>query len=199
MYVYSMQDGFWEWDDEKAARSEREHGVSFLEAQSVFLDPNRIEFVDEDHSEDEGRFAVIGFSRNGRLLIVVFTPRGRDFASSPRAWRNRMNRSFMNNSNPQWKLSPKSKRVPKEHRRQLPPEAFEERNTKVRITSYIDLDVLEYFKQRAAEMSVPYQTLINRELRRTMDAGKALGGQSVTEKLLQARTLVDDAIRSSST
>ena len=72
-----MQDAFWEWDDDKAERNAAEHdGVTFMEAQSVFQDPERVELYDEEHSEEEGRFAAIGFSSKGRLLLVVFTPRG---------------------------------------------------------------------------------------------------------------------------
>ena len=71
-----MQDAFFEWDDDKAASNLAEHDVSFEEARAVFGDSARVEFYDEEHSEDEGRFAVIGFSSKGRLLFVVFTPRG---------------------------------------------------------------------------------------------------------------------------
>ena len=72
-----MQDAFWEWDDHKAERNAGDHdGVTFTEAQSVFQDPERVELYDEAHSEEEGRFAAIGFSSKGRLLLVVFTPRG---------------------------------------------------------------------------------------------------------------------------
>jgi len=70
-----MQYGFFEWDDEKAEQNAREHHVTFFEATDVFYDPARIEFYDEEHSEEEGRYAGIGFSRKGRLLFVVFTPR----------------------------------------------------------------------------------------------------------------------------
>jgi uncharacterized protein (DUF4415 family) len=44
---------------------------------------------------------------------------------------------------------------------------------KVRVTMYLDADVLEYFKDRAARPhAAPYQTQINAELRRIME-GKA--------------------------
>ena len=71
-----MQDALWEWDDDKAERNAREHGVTFEEARTVFQDPRCVEFYDEAHSEDEGRYAAIGFSKQGRLLLVVFAPRG---------------------------------------------------------------------------------------------------------------------------
>lgn len=75
--MYIVHDSWFEWDDDKAAANEQLHdGVSFHEARAVFADPARVELYDEAHSEDEGRWAVIGFSRKGRLLFVVFTTRG---------------------------------------------------------------------------------------------------------------------------
>ena len=44
------------------------------------------------------------------------------------------------------------------------------REAKVKISLYIDGDVLEYFKKRAAQPhAAPYQTQINNELRRIME------------------------------
>jgi uncharacterized protein (DUF4415 family) len=43
---------------------------------------------------------------------------------------------------------------------------------KVRVTMYLDADVLEYFKGRAAQPNAaPYQTQINSELRAVMERG----------------------------
>ncbi len=39
---------------------------------------------------------------------------------------------------------------------------------KVRITTYIDSDVLEKIKAKATRIGVPYQTLLNSELRQLM-------------------------------
>jgi uncharacterized protein (DUF4415 family) len=44
------------------------------------------------------------------------------------------------------------------------------KNVKVRVTLYLDGDVVEYFKRRASEPNAaPYQTQINSELRRIME------------------------------
>jgi uncharacterized protein (DUF4415 family) len=92
--------------------------------------------------------------------------------------------------------TPKRLRVlPRDRRRRMPPEAFEDRNTKVRITMHVDLDVLNYFKARAAKTLAPYQSLINAELRRIMEADQVDDPASVTRKLKEARTLIDTAIR----
>lgn len=44
------------------------------------------------------------------------------------------------------------------------------RNTKIRVTIYLDSDLLHYFKERAAQPNAaPYQTQINQELRAIME------------------------------
>jgi uncharacterized DUF497 family protein len=70
-----MEDADFEWDDDKAKRNENDHRVSFEETRGTFLDSNRVELFDEGHSEDEARYSVIGFSKQGRLLFVSFTIR----------------------------------------------------------------------------------------------------------------------------
>ncbi|MCE7984670.1 MAG: hypothetical protein DYG89_26155 [Caldilinea sp. CFX5] len=48
------------------------------------------------------------------------------------------------------------------------------RRTKIRVTLYLDKDVLYYFKERAAQPNAaPYQTQINQELRTVMERDSA--------------------------
>ncbi len=62
-------------------------------------------------------------------------------------------------------------------------EALNPSNTKVQITMKIDLDVLNYFKERASEPNTaPYQTQINNELRATMENSKKTKVQSKRAK-----------------
>ena len=68
----------YEWDAAKAAANKRKHGVSFEEAQTVFLDPFAETFDDPDHSADERRFITIGASTRQRLLFVAHADRGVD-------------------------------------------------------------------------------------------------------------------------
>jgi uncharacterized DUF497 family protein len=60
-----------QWDPRKAAANLRKHGVSFIEAESVFLDEHGLLLDDPEHSEAEDRFILLGSSAGGRLLIVV--------------------------------------------------------------------------------------------------------------------------------
>ena len=48
----------------------QKHGVSFEEAQTVFLDEKAVRYFDPDHSEDEDRFLMLGMSFRLRVLVV---------------------------------------------------------------------------------------------------------------------------------
>lgn len=63
------------WDPDKAQANVRDHGVTFEEAETVFGDPLSFTFPDPDHSVGEQRSIDIGWSRQGRLLVVVYTER----------------------------------------------------------------------------------------------------------------------------
>ena len=65
-----------EWDDDKAKKNLKKHGVSFEEASSVFGDPLALTIPDPLHSVEEDRFITLGESHRRRLLVVVFTDRG---------------------------------------------------------------------------------------------------------------------------
>jgi len=58
------------WDSRKNATNTRKHGVSFVEAQTVFYDEYAIRYFDPDHSEDEDRFLMLEMSSRLRVLIV---------------------------------------------------------------------------------------------------------------------------------
>ena len=64
-----------EWNEEKAESNLKKHGVSFEEASTIFGDLSAKMFYDEEHSFDEIREFVIGYSEMNRLLIVHFTER----------------------------------------------------------------------------------------------------------------------------
>ncbi len=59
-----------EWDDRKNTQNRRKHGVSFEEAQTVFLDEQALLVADPDHSEHEERFILLGLSSALRTLVV---------------------------------------------------------------------------------------------------------------------------------
>lgn len=50
----------------------------------------------------------------------------------------------------------------------LSSDEFEKKNVKIRITTFIDLDILEKLKEEAALSGKKYQTLLNEKLREFM-------------------------------
>jgi uncharacterized protein len=62
-----------DWDPAKAAANRVKHGVSFLSAMTVFLDPLARSRLDEDNSRDETRWVTLGETSDGLLLVVVHT------------------------------------------------------------------------------------------------------------------------------
>ena len=59
-----------EWDDKKDKTNKRQHGVSFEEARTAFYDENAIQYFDPDHSDEEGRFILLGISFKLKILVV---------------------------------------------------------------------------------------------------------------------------------
>jgi len=59
------------WDPRKASTNASKHGVTFEEAQTVFLDAQALVIADPDHSQDEERFILMGLSAAERVLVVV--------------------------------------------------------------------------------------------------------------------------------
>ena len=56
-----------EWDDAKAKSNFAKHGVDFMDAMSVLLDPLTMTRFDEEHSDDEERWISLGRAANGVL------------------------------------------------------------------------------------------------------------------------------------
>jgi hypothetical protein len=64
-----------EWDPAKAERNAKEHGVTFEQAATVFLDANLLSQIDEEHGEGEERWVSLGLDKSARLLVVCHTYR----------------------------------------------------------------------------------------------------------------------------
>jgi len=67
-----------QWDEQKNQINQQKHGISFAEAESVFFDDYALQFWDEEHSQDEERFLLLGRSHQMRILIVVHCFREED-------------------------------------------------------------------------------------------------------------------------
>ena len=67
-----------EWDENKNSTNKTKHGISFEEAKTVFYDENALVIDDPEHSDDEDRFIILGFSNQVRLLVVCHCYREAD-------------------------------------------------------------------------------------------------------------------------
>lgn len=95
----------------------------------------------------------------------------------------------------EFKLTSKARVVPRSERHQVSPDAMEPRNTKVRVSIYLDLDVLNFFKALAEKPeALPYQTQINAALRNIAETETARVDDAANH-LRQAKGLIDAAIR----
>jgi len=65
-----VQDLRFDWDQRKNVHNQRKHGVSFEEAETVFLDDQAVLLDDPDHSSREDRFILLGLSAAVRVLVV---------------------------------------------------------------------------------------------------------------------------------
>jgi uncharacterized DUF497 family protein len=63
-----------EWDKGNIGKNKKRK-VGDSEAEEVFFDRNKIVFKDALHSGKELRFILIGKTKKGRLLYLVFTKR----------------------------------------------------------------------------------------------------------------------------
>lgn len=64
-----------EWDPLKEQVNIEKHRVSFVDAGYVFADPWQLNLFDEEHSDNEERWVVIGMIPNSAVLLVVHTYR----------------------------------------------------------------------------------------------------------------------------
>lgn len=70
-----LRDIEFDWNPDKANLNVKLHHVTFQEAATVFDDLYACIVDDEDHSAEEHREIIVGYSERNRLLFVSFTVR----------------------------------------------------------------------------------------------------------------------------
>lgn len=73
-----MDDLKFEWDENKNRINPQKHKISFEEAQTVFYDEEALVIDDPEHSREEERFIILGFSKKANLLVVCHCYRAAD-------------------------------------------------------------------------------------------------------------------------
>ena len=66
-----------EWDVNNVIKNKIKHNVDYKEIEEIFNDRNAIFTEDIKHSVKEKRWSLLGKTKNGRLLIIFFTTRGK--------------------------------------------------------------------------------------------------------------------------
>lgn len=66
-----------EWDDGNSSKSWLKHTVAPYESEQVFYNRPLLLLHDEKHSTAEQRYAAMGKTDAGRLLLIVWTYRNR--------------------------------------------------------------------------------------------------------------------------
>lgn len=64
-----------EWDENKNRANIKKHGIDFHDACYVFADRFALNMPDDEHSDNEERWLLLGASPNGKILLVVHTER----------------------------------------------------------------------------------------------------------------------------
>ena len=68
--MFELDGLLFDWDKNKNLSNIRKHGVSFKVAATAFFDPQAQRLDDFEHSWDEDRFVLIGYSDDYQLLTV---------------------------------------------------------------------------------------------------------------------------------
>jgi uncharacterized DUF497 family protein len=74
------------WDPEKAEANQAAHGVSFAEAATVLEDEWALTREDPDAIAEQ-RFATLGVSSEGKLLVVIYASREPEIIRIVSAWK----------------------------------------------------------------------------------------------------------------
>lgn len=73
-----MEEISFEWDENKNEINKAKHNISFEEAETVFYDEDALIISDPEHSQEEERFIILGFSQRANLLVVCHCYRSAD-------------------------------------------------------------------------------------------------------------------------
>jgi uncharacterized protein (DUF4415 family) len=92
------------------------------------------------------------------------------------------------------RLSPKARILEKHEMHRIRADALEPRNIKVRVTMYLDLDIVEFFKE-LSEKGARYQTQINAVLREVMEKSTSAESKNPASDLRHAQRLITEALR----
>ena len=87
-----------EWDEGNSEKNRIKHHVENWECEQIFFNDPLIILDDHRHSIHEKRFAAFGRTDLGRVLVVIFTMRGKLIRVISARDMNRRERNFYENN-----------------------------------------------------------------------------------------------------
>ncbi len=77
-WILAQNEFRYEWDEGNETKSLKKHGITCIEAEEVFEQNEAIRILGEQVSPsvDEPRFGLLGVTKSGRHVFVVFAIRG---------------------------------------------------------------------------------------------------------------------------
>jgi uncharacterized DUF497 family protein len=169
-----------EFNPDKARSNLKKRKVSFAHAEQVFRYPMALTIEDPD-SEGEVRFVTLGMDALGRVLVVVHTPRGDGFGSSPRARPVLVKRSNTMRKDYDFSKGKRGAVIPS--------------TGKTRITIMLDDDLIAHFREVAEAEGTGYQTLINATLRAAVAAANERGADDRPLTVATLRKVLREELR----
>lgn len=198
------------WDEKKAEENLQDHGVTFDEAEEVFLDRNAIDVFDSELPRPRNRVTTLSASHQAASSLLR-TPnwktkrfgsslRERQKPSTGKNMKKKMHKSkstdvtiavtqkdydheIRTGVKPDETFKPGVYRGRRGGFLERHPEALTEKiETKIGIYIKLDRDILQFFKERAKKPNAaPYQTQINNALRAFIE--RKDGGRDFAELL----------------
>ena len=144
-----------QWDENKADKNLKKHGIDFSDAVTLFDDFYAVTIDDPNH--DEERFVTMGMDAYSRILVVVYIWRGNDIRLiSARKATKHEHKHYKG-----WTMKDEYDFTKGKSGPVIPPDP-----NKVRITIRLDTDIVNYFKTQVHKAGGGnYQTMINNALR----------------------------------
>lgn len=65
------------WDKGNKVKNWKKHRVTTKECEEAFFDVDKVKYPDPSHSKKEERKIIVGKTKNGRLIFLVYTVRKR--------------------------------------------------------------------------------------------------------------------------
>lgn len=171
-----------DWDEDKALLNERKHAIAFEAAKTVFQDPLSVTLFNGDNGSSEERWAVVGMTDGGVLVVVVHTFEERESQAHVRiisarktTLRERQVYETGSGSNSIQEPAVTDEYEMKEEYDFSKGERgkFYRANATVSFPIYLDVDVLAHFMACAKSKGITTTALLNDMLRHQMEAGAA--------------------------